>query len=223
MEPKDEFLTITDTPAEGFYSEKRSKFLAFAFHVTSEEEVKQYVAEFRKKYYDARHVCWAYMLGADRTDFRANDDGEPSSTAGKPILGQINKNELTDILIIVVRYYGGVNLGTSGLIVAYRTAAAEAIANAEIVSQFVEEEVVFDFPYIMMNDVMKIIKDMSPRIISQTYDNTCEMKLSIRKSEAPMLKAKFDKLAFKEDELKASSYHHHIMSKGRCSIPAVVL
>ena len=199
MEPKDEFLTITDTPAEGFYSEKRSKFLAFAFHVTSEEEVKQYVAEFRKKYYDARHVCWAYILGADRTDFRANDDGEPSSTAGKPILGQINKNELTDILIIVVRYYGGVNLGTSGLIVAYRTAAAEAIANAEIVSQFVEEEVVFDFPYIMMNDVMKIIKDMSPRIISQTYDNTCEMKLSIRKSEAPMLKAKFDKLAFKDD------------------------
>lgn len=199
MEQKDEFLTITDTPAEGFYSEKRSKFLAFAFHVTSEDEVKQYVAEFRKKYYDARHVCWAYMLGADRTDFRANDDGEPSSTAGKPILGQINKNELTDILIIVVRYYGGVNLGTSGLIVAYRTAAAEAIANAEIVSQFVEEEVVFDFPYIMMNDVMKIIKDMSPRIISQTYDNTCEMKLSIRKSEAPMLKAKFDKLAFKDD------------------------
>lgn len=199
MEQKDEFLTITDTPAEGFYSEKRSKFLAFAFHVTSEEEVKQYVAEFRKKYYDARHVCWAYMLGADRTDFRANDDGEPSSTAGKPILGQINKNELTDILIIVVRYYGGVNLGTSGLIVAYRTAAAEAIANAEIVSQFVEEEVVFDFPYIMMNDVMKIIKDMSPRIIGQTYDNTCEMKLSIRKSEAPMLKAKFDKLAFKDD------------------------
>lgn len=199
MEQKDEFLTITDTPAEGFYSEKRSKFLAFAFHVTSEEEVKQYVAEFRKKYYDARHVCWAYMLGADRTDFRANDDGEPSSTAGKPILGQINKNELTDILIIVVRYYGGVNLGTSGLIVAYRTAAAEAIANAEIVSQFVEEEVVFDFPYIMMNDVMKIIKDMSPRIISQTYDNTCEMKLSIRKSESPMLKSKFDKLAFKDD------------------------
>lgn len=199
MEQKDEFLTITDTPAEGFYSEKRSKFLAFAFHVSSEEEVKQYVAEFRKKYYDARHVCWAYMLGADRTDFRANDDGEPSSTAGKPILGQINKNELTDILIIVVRYYGGVNLGTSGLIVAYRTAAAEAIANAEIVSQFVEEKVVFDFPYIMMNDVMKIIKDMSPRIISQTYDNTCEMKLSIRKSEAPILKSKFDKLAFKDD------------------------
>ena len=124
MEQKDEFLTITDTPAEGFYSEKRSKFLAFAFHVTTEEEIKEIVSEYRKKYYDARHVCWAYMLGAQRTEFRANDDGEPSSTAGKPILGQINKNELTDILIIVVRYYGGVNLGTSGLIVAYRTAAA---------------------------------------------------------------------------------------------------
>lgn len=199
MDKKDEFLTISNTPAEGFYSEKRSKFLAFAFHVTSEEEVKQYVADFRKKYYDARHVCWAYMLGVERTDFRANDDGEPSSTAGKPILGQINKNELTDILIIVVRYYGGVNLGTSGLIVAYRTAAAEAIANAEIVTQLVEEQVVFDFPYIMMNDVMKIIKEMSPRIISQTYDNTCEIRLSIRKSEAPALKAKFDKLAFKDD------------------------
>lgn len=199
MDLNDEYLTITDTPAEGFYSEKRSKFLAFAFHVTTEEEVKQYVATFRKKYYDARHVCWAYVLGADRTDFRANDDGEPSSTAGKPILGQINKNELTDILIIVVRYYGGVNLGTSGLIVAYRTAAAEAIASAEIERRFVEEEVVFDFPYIMMNDVMKIIKDMSPRIVSQTYDNTCEIRLAIRRSEAPMLKAKFDKLSFKDD------------------------
>lgn len=199
MNLNDEYLTITDTPAEGFYSEKRSKFLAFAFHVTTEEEVKQYVSDFRKKYYDARHVCWAYVLGADRADFRANDDGEPSSTAGKPILGQINKNELTDILIIVVRYYGGVNLGTSGLIVAYRTAAAEAIASAEIERRFVEEEVVFDFPYIMMNDVMKIIKDMSPRIMSQTYDNTCEIRLAIRRSEAPLLKAKFDKLAFKDD------------------------
>ena len=170
MEPKDEFLTIAEKSAEGFYSEKSSKFLAFAFHVTTEDEVKQIVADFRKKYYDARHVCWAYMLGAEHADFRANDDGEPSSTAGKPILGQIVKNDLTDILIIVVRYYGGVNLGTSGLIVAYRTAAAEAIANAEIEKRFVEEDVVFDFPYIMMNDVMKIIKDMSPRIISQTYD-----------------------------------------------------
>ena len=140
----DEYKTITDKLSEGFYSEKRSKFLAFAVHVTTEQQVKDIVQQYRKKYYDARHVCYAYVLGADRELFRANDDGEPSSTAGKPILGQITKNELTDILIIVVRYYGGVNLGTSGLIVAYRTAAAEAIENAEIVSKYCEEEVDLD-------------------------------------------------------------------------------
>ena len=184
MNITDEYFTIKDNISEGFYSEKRSKFLAFAFHVTTEEEIKEIVSEYRKKYYDARHVCWAYMLGAQRTDFRANDDGEPSSTAGKPILGQINKNELTDIMIIVVRYYGGVNLGTSGLIVAYRTAAAEAIANAEVIKLYDEEVVTYDFPYVMMNDVMKIIKDMSPRIVNQTYDNTCEIQLSIRKYAA---------------------------------------
>lgn len=198
MNITDEYFTIKDNISEGFYSEKRSKFLAFAFHVTTEEEIKEIVSEYRKKYYDARHVCWAYMLGAQRTDFRANDDGEPSSTAGKPILGQINKNELTDILIIVVRYYGGVNLGTSGLIVAYRTAAAEAIANAEVIKLYDEEVVTYDFPYVMMNDVMKIIKDMSPRIVNQTYDNTCEIQLSIRKSQAPLLKSRLEKLSFKD-------------------------
>lgn len=198
MNITDEYFTIKDNISEGFYSEKRSKFLAFAFHVTTEEEIKEIVSEYRKKYYDARHVCWAYMLGAQRTDFRANDDGEPSSTAGKPILGQINKNELTDILIIVVRYYGGVNLGTSGLIVAYRTAAAEAIANAEIIKLYDEEVVTYDFPYVMMNGVMKIIKDMSPRIVNQTYGNTCEIQLSIRKSQAPLLKSRLEKLSFKD-------------------------
>lgn len=199
MNITDEYFTIKDNISEGFYSEKRSKFLAFAFHVTTEEEIKEIVSEYRKKYYDARHVCWAYMLGAQRTEFRANDDGEPSSTAGKPILGQINKNELTDILIIVVRYYGGVNLGTSGLIVAYRTAAAEAIANAEIIKLYDEEVVTYDFPYVMMNDVMKIIKDMSPRIVNQTYDNTCGIQLSIRKSQAPLLKSRLEKLSFKDE------------------------
>lgn len=199
MNITDEYFTIKDNISEGFYSEKRSKFLAFAFHITTEEEIKEIVSEYRKKYYDARHVCWAYMLGAQRTDFRANDDGEPSSTAGKPILGQINKNELTDILIIVVRYYGGVNLGTSGLIVAYRTAAAEAIANAEVIKLYDEEVVTYDFPYVMMNDVMKIIKDMSPRIVNQTYDNTCEIQLSIRKSQAPLLKSRLEKLSFKDE------------------------
>lgn len=199
MNITDEYFTIKDNISEGFYCEKRSKFLAFAFHVTTEEEIKEIVSEYRKKYYDARHVCWAYMLGAQRTEFRANDDGEPSSTAGKPILGQINKNELTDILIIVVRYYGGVNLGTSGLIVAYRTAAAEAIANAEVIKLYDEEVVTYDFPYVMMNDVMKIIKDMSPRIVNQTYDNTCEIQLSIRKSQAPLLKSRLEKLSFKDE------------------------
>ena len=191
----DEFKTIATT-SEGYYTEKRSKFLAFAHHVEDVAEVKDIVAGYRKKYYDARHVCYAYMLGAERLEFRANDDGEPSSTAGKPILGQINSNELTDILIVVVRYYGGVNLGTSGLIVAYREAASDAIAHATIETRQVEEIVKYSFAYPQMNDVMRIVKDMNPRIVSQTYDNTCEIVLSIRKSEAEQLKSKLAKLSF---------------------------
>ena len=191
----DEFKTISNV-GEGTYSEKRSKFLAFSHHVETEEQVKDIVAQYRKKYYDARHVCYAYMLGAERQVFRANDDGEPSSTAGKPILGQINSNELTDILIVVVRYYGGVNLGTGGLIVAYKTAAAEAIAASEIETRQVEELVTYNFPYVMMNDVMRVVKEMKPRIVNQVYDNTCEITLSIRKSEAEQLKNRLDKLSF---------------------------
>ena len=191
----DEYKTITNE-SEGFYSEKRSKFLAFAHHVESADEVKELLSGYRKKYYDARHVCYAYMLGADRTEFRANDDGEPSSTAGKPILGQINSNELTDILIVVVRYYGGVNLGTSGLIVAYREAAADAIAHSSIVTRQVEEVVTFDFPYVMMNDVMRVVKEMQPRIISQNFDNKCQIRLGIRRSEAEQLRQRFKKLSF---------------------------
>lgn len=191
----DEYNTITNI-GEGYYTEKRSKFLAFSHHVDTVDDVKTLVAQYRKKYYDARHVCYAYMLGPERTEFRANDDGEPSSTAGKPILGQINSRELTCILVVVVRYYGGVNLGTGGLIVAYRTAAAEAIAQSEIVTMQVEEEITYSFPYVMMNDVMRIVKEMSPRIISQTYENTCEIKLGIRKSEAEQLRNKLNKLSF---------------------------
>jgi uncharacterized YigZ family protein len=189
----DEYKTISAT-SEGYYTEKRSKFLAFAHHVETVDQVKDIIAGYRKKYYDARHVCYAYMLGPERQDFRANDDGEPSSTAGKPILGQINSNELTDILIVVVRYYGGVNLGTSGLIVAYREAAADAIAHATIETRQVEELVKYSFSYPQMNDVMRIVKDMNPRIISQTYDNTCEIVLSIRKSEAEELRQRLAKL-----------------------------
>ena len=191
----DEYKTISGT-SEGYYTEKRSKFLAFAHHVDDVAEVKDIVAGYRKKYYDARHVCYAYMLGAERLEFRANDDGEPSSTAGKPILGQINSNELTNILIVVVRYYGGVNLGTSGLIVAYREATADALAHANIETRQVEEIVKYSFAYPQMNDVMRIVKDMNPRIVSQTYDNTCEIVLSIRKSEAEQLKSKLAKLSF---------------------------
>ena len=184
----DEYKTIATT-SEGYYTEKRSKFLAFAHPVKTLDEVKDIIAGYRKKYYDARHVCYAYMLGAERTDFRANDDGEPSSTAGKPILGQINSNELTDILIVVVRYYGGVNLGTSGLIVAYRAAAADAISHATIEMRQVEELITYSFAYPQMNDVMRIVKDMNPRVVSQTYEGTtCTIVLSIRKGEAEQLR-----------------------------------
>lgn len=192
----DEYKTITNKIGEGTYSEKRSKFLAFSHHVETLDEVKQIVASYRKKYYDARHVCYAYMLGVERTEFRANDDGEPSSTAGKPILGQINSNDLTDILIIVVRYYGGVNLGTGGLIVAYKAAAALAIENSVQETRQVEELVRYDFPYVMMNDVMRVVKEMQPRIVSQEYDNTCSITLSIRKSEAETLRGRLKKLSF---------------------------
>ena len=191
----DEYQTISAL-GEGFYSEKRSKFLAFAHHVETLDQVKELLAQYRKKYYDARHVCYAYMMGPQRNDFRANDDGEPSATAGKPILGQINSNELTDILIVVVRYYGGVNLGTSGLIVAYREAAADAIAHSHVVTRHVEEVITYNFPYVMMNDVMRIVKEMQPRIVAQTYDNTCQIQLAIRKSEAETLKNKLNKLSF---------------------------
>lgn len=191
----DEFKTITNV-GEGTYSEKRSKFLAFSHHVESEDDIRELLAFYRKKYFDVRHVCYAYMLGAERKIFRANDDGEPSSTAGKPILGQINSSGLTDILIVVVRYYGGVNLGTGGLIVAYKTAAAAAIENSVVETRQVEEIVTYNFPYVMMNNVMRVVKDMKPRILSQTYDTTCEIKLSIRLSEAEILKARLAKLSF---------------------------
>ena len=193
----DSYKTISEkTIGEGYITEKRSKFLAFAHHVESVDVVKELVAQYRKKYFDARHVCWAYMLGHERNEFRANDDGEPSSTAGKPILGQINSRELTNILVVVIRYFGGVLLGTSGLIVAYREAAADAINHAVEEERLIEEEITYSFTYVMMNDVMRIIKDMQPRIVSQTFDNTCEIRLAIRRSLAPQLRDRLAKLSF---------------------------
>lgn len=194
---EDQYKTIDkEIIGEGYYTEKRSKFLAFAHHIESVDEVKEIIAVYRRKYYDARHCCYAYMLGPERTEFRANDDGEPSSTAGKPILGQINSAELTDVLIVVVRYYGGVNLGTGGLIVAYRAAAADAIANSKIEIRQVEEIVKYDFTYPMMNDVMHIVKEIQPKIIDQKFDNTCSITLSVQKSEAELLKSRLKKLSF---------------------------
>lgn len=194
---EDQYKTILEeTIGEGYYTEKRSKFLAFAHHIESVDEAKELVIAYRKQYYDARHCCYAYMLGPEQKVFRANDDSEPSSTAGKPILGQIISHELTDVIVFVIRYFGGVKLGTSGLINAYRTAANEALSNASVVVKQVEETIDFDFTYPMMNDVMRVVKEMQPRVIDQKFDNTCSIKLSIRKSEAEQLRMRLSKLSF---------------------------
>ena len=190
---EDIYKTILE-PTEGVYTEKRSKFIATALPVRTVEEVKEYLDVWQKKYYDARHVCYAYMLGHERNLFRVNDNGEPSGTAGKPILGQINSNELTDILIIVVRYFGGIKLGTSGLIMAYRTAAAEAIASAAIVEKTVDETITVLFEYPFMNDVMRIVKELEPEIKEQSYDMDCRMCLCIRKSMMSRLRSKLEKV-----------------------------
>lgn len=192
----DTYKTVSKEVCEGFYSEKRSKFLAFVHHVDSVDEAMAIVKEYRKKYYDARHCCYAYVLGSDRADFRANDDGEPSSTAGKPILGQLNRLELTDVLVVVIRYYGGVNLGTGGLIVAYRTATEDALSKAVIEEKFVEERITYRFTYPMINAVMRVVKETGVRIVSQSFDNDCEIVLSIRQSLAEGLQARLDKLSF---------------------------
>lgn len=201
MEEKDTYKTI-EAPAMGEYSEKRSKFLAFAHPVQTTEEVKEWVGHYQKKYYDARHCCYAYMLGAARKEFRANDNGEPSGTAGKPILGQINSNELTDILIVVIRYFGGIKLGTSGLIQAYKAAAAAALSEACVVERTVDEDVTFYFEYPFMNAVMRVVKDENPAIVRQGYENDCSMTLRIRKGLMDRLKQKLEKietLRFAED------------------------
>lgn len=193
MTAEDTYKTIAN-PSEGMYTEKRSKFIAIAFPVRTLDEIKAYIETYQKKYYDARHLCYAYMLGAERKDFRANDNGEPSGTAGKPILGQINSHELTDILIVVVRYFGGIKLGTGGLVVAYKAAAAEALASATVIEKTVDEEVIVMFEYSFMNDVMRIVKEEEPEILSQSYDMDCSMTLRIRRSMMPKLRARLEKV-----------------------------
>lgn len=185
----DTYLTLA-APCEGIYKEKMSKFLSFAFPVDSVKEAKEHIAAATKRYFDARHVCWAYMLGTARTDFLSSDNGEPSGTAGKPILGQINSFGLTNVVIIVVRYFGGIKLGTSGLIVAYREAAREAIQAGEIIECHEMSSISFTFPYMVMNEVMKLAKGADVKMIEQQFDNSCSMTLSTRADNMPTLRNK---------------------------------
>lgn len=187
----DTYKTI-DIAAEGLYKDKGSKFLSSVHHVESVDDAMAIVAEYRRKYYDARHVCYAYMLGAARDTFRANDDSEPSGTAGRPILGQINSACLTDVLVIVVRYFGGVLLGTSGLIVAYRTAAADAIANAQVVERIIEGRVEVRYGYSVMSYVMRVVKDTQARIVSQQQLEECLLEVSIRQDMVENFVSRFN-------------------------------
>lgn len=189
----DTYKTI-NSPAEGIYKEKGSKFLSFVLPVNNAEEVKVIVTDFRKRYFDARHICYAYMIGSSRIEFRVNDDGEPSGTAGRPIMGQINSHELTNIIVIVVRYFGGILLGTGGLATAYKEAAIDAISNAQIVEKTESETIHIQFDYIQLNKVMQIVKEMNPEVLSQHFDNLCSMQLSIRKQNVSLLISKFAKI-----------------------------
>ena len=189
----DTYKTISSL-SEGLYKEKGSRFISFAVPVDSLETIKELLNDYRKQFYDARHVCYAYMLGTERIDFRVNDDGEPSGTAGRPILGQINSNGLTNILIVVVRYFGGILLGTGGLVTAYKEAAADAIRNAEIVEQTVDCYFKISFDYLYMNDVMKAVKETNAQILQQGYEQNCVLELSIRKNDADALSEKLHKI-----------------------------
>ncbi|WP_068688837.1 IMPACT family protein [Culturomica massiliensis] len=192
---EDVYKTI-ETPAEGLYKEKGSKFIALAYPVRTEEAVKEIVEEIKVRYYDARHHCYAYRLGVDKKKFRANDDGEPSSTAGKPILGQILSYDLTDILIVVVRYFGGIKLGVSGLINAYRAAAADAIGHARIVEKTDDEVFRIKFDYTVMNEVMRVVKEEEPEVMSRDFSMECRMTLSIRKQNASRLSSRLQQIEF---------------------------
>ena len=186
----DTYLTIA-APAEGLYKDKGSRFLAFAYPIYSESDVKPIVEALKTKYYDARHHCYAWRLGIEASAggvrFRANDDGEPAGTAGRPILGQLLSRELTNLLVVVVRYFGGIKLGVPGLIAAYKDATADALASAEVVERTENREIVVDFPYLVMNQVMKIVKDMEPRVLGQDFDLSCRMRLSVRLRDAAAL------------------------------------
>ena len=190
----DSFFTISAV-SEGLYKDKGSKFLSFAIPVSSVEDIKPIIDDYRKRYYDARHVCYAYMLGAERLVFRANDDGEPSGTAGRPILGQINSYNLTNILIVVVRYFGGILLGTSGLIVAYKEAARDAIENNKIIECQLTKEYKIGYGYDLVNEVMRIIKDCHATVEGTEYDNDRQIqRIIVEQAQAAVFESKIDKL-----------------------------
>lgn len=196
----DVYRTI-EADAEAIFKEKSSKFLCFAYPVTTEEQIRERLEVLYKKYYDATHHCYAWRLGPRGEAFRANDDGEPSSTAGKPILGQLLSNEITDCLIVVVRYFGGTKLGVSGLIDAYKTSAAEVIAAAKVVERTVDDRIEVRFSYMAMNEVMKIVKDLQPKIVEQFFDNLCTMTLTIRQSQSEQLLARLSKVEGAQAEI----------------------
>lgn len=199
---KDTYKTISG-PVEINLRERSSRFLAYAWHVKTEEEINEHLDELRKEYYNATHHCYAWRLGPTGEDYRENDDGEPSGTAGRPILGQMLSYELTDILIVVVRYFGGTKLGVPGLIAAYRESAKEAIEASRIVTRTVDVYFRIYFPYLSMNDVMTTVKDIEPRILDQQFDNNCQMDVAIRKSQAEELKGRLESFERVEvEELK---------------------
>lgn len=190
---EDTYRTIRNL-SQGLYKEKGSKFLAFAHPVETVEEVKALLEDYHKTYYDARHVCYAYQLGADASEFRANDDGEPSGTAGRPILGQIQSCNLTNVLVVVIRYFGGILLGTGGLVVAYKSAAADALHQAEVLEKTVDVDFTIRFEFPFMNDVMKLVKTLDVQLLSQDYDMDCGMTLRIRKRDAERLETALGKI-----------------------------
>ena len=180
MEYNDTYKTI-GLPNKGLYKEKGSRFLAYAFPVTDEQQIKEIVTNIKKEHHSARHYCFAWRLGSDQQSFRINDDGEPSGTAGRPIFGQIQHHGLTDILVIVVRYFGGILLGTSGLINAYKQAAADVLNNSSIIEKVVEINIEVNFDYVAMNDFMTIIKEFQVGMKESHFDNSCKVNLSVRK------------------------------------------
>lgn len=175
---------------EGKYTEKMSRFLSFARKVTDAETAKAIVKQFQNEYHDSRHVCWAYMIGAERKEWQLNDNGEPSGTAGKPILGQINSKELTDVLVVVVRYFGGIKLGTPGLISAYREAARLALEDAGRKEMHKTETITVTFPYVAADSVMRLVKSNDVEVLSRTFDNTCSLTLRFRDDYAPEIKGR---------------------------------